>query len=307
MSKPRIAFTLLCIGLSWAPCRSEALRFVFESSDVLPEVMIEGKSVKIHVQGLLVTARHYVITGRLETPPNRRRSLLLRFPRNAPRRYEWVDITPEGMELPGDADGATLDHPGGFDVDRSGNLVIPISTSHRKGPSVILGVRAKPSEPLRNLKTDVIAVLDDHIGAVCIDAKDDAIMGANWDTKHVYRWSKQGELQSKQPREKWLDEANDWHLAVQDWKATDQGRVIAGGIDKSQARSDDLSPAVIQLLDPRQGRIVWQRRMPTVPTVSRPVTNEGLCLFAGKLYLLPEDIGRGAKVLRYRVERSSTK
>ena len=40
-------------------------------------------------------------------------------------------------------------------------------------------------------------------------------------------------------------------------------------------------------------------RLAPRPDVGRPVTNEGLALLQNELFLLPEDFGKGAKVLRY--------
>ena len=39
---------------------------------------------------------------------------------------------------------------------------------------------------------------------------------------------------------------------------------------------------------------------PNKPLTPREPENEGLALHEGRLYLLPEDIGRGAKVLRFK-------
>jgi hypothetical protein len=77
---------------------------VYEADDVLPNVSIDGESAIIHTQGLYVTDKHYLVTGRRETDPNR--ALLLRFSRADLRSYEFLDITTPPVN------GVILDHPG---------------------------------------------------------------------------------------------------------------------------------------------------------------------------------------------------
>lgn len=265
-------------------------RIAYEGADVLPEVEIDGESAIIHTQGLYVTDDHYLVTGRWESKP--KRALLLRFPRNDLQSYEYIDITP----LP--VNGQTLDHPGGFDVDSNGRLWIPLSTSDAAGPSLICRFRIEPDKPLTPRKPEFAFQTDDHIGAIC-RTKDDSLVGANWDAKRVYVWSSEGTLKTCTDRTNMFANVPGWQLAVQDWKFLQRkGRplIIAGGIDKSR----ESSLATIQLIDIDHGEIHETHRFPMRGDVSRPVTNEGLDLHESALYLLPEDIGRGAKVLRYK-------
>ncbi len=260
----------------------------YEGSDELPVVKIDGESVKIHSQGLFVTKESYLVTGRLEAKP--KRASLLRFSRTDDS-HELFDITPKEIG------GKTLDHPGGFDMDEKGRFWIPLSTSNRAGPSLICAYEIEEEQPLSNASLAFTFDVDDHIGAVCCVG--DRLYGANWDTKSVYVWDRKGKLERKIDRGKLFAQTPDWQVAVQDWKHLEvdgkADRIILGGIDKSNL----LRRATVQVIDPMRWEIVESYTLDQRKDVKRPLTNEGLCVQDGKLYLLPEDIGDGAKVLRF--------
>lgn len=283
---------LCCGATGWAQTQP-----TFQGEDVLPAVLIDGKQAKIHTQGLYVTDRHYLVTGRLENGEDAqsRRALLLRFDRQHDMRVEFIDITPA------DAGEERLDHPGGFDVDAMGRLWIPISTSHHKGPSLISRYHVDPNKPLRAAQMELQFSCADHIGAICLDG-DGQLHGASWDTKEVYTWDTKGTLVKRRHRSELLKDDEDWKLAVQDWKLMrqpDGGRIVAGGIDKSLASPLTTPRALVQVFDWKAGRLLHSFRLPNRDNVARPLTNEGLAVHKGELYLLPEDLGRGAKVLRF--------
>jgi hypothetical protein len=95
-------------------------------------------------------------------------------------------------------------------------------------------------------------------------------------------------------------DAHGVQLAVQDWKFDPASKlVVAGGIDKSKDRRTTDSNAVIAWIDPGQRKITSMLRLDTRNDVVRPLTNEGMAVHDGRLSLLPEDFGRGAKVLRF--------
>ena len=259
----------------------------FEGADELPVVKIDGELAKIHSQGLFVTQQHYLVTGRLEIKP--KRALLLRFSRKELTSYEYADITPEEVE------GKTLDHPGGFDVDDDGRFWIPLSTSNRAGPSLICSYGIDDKAPLEKLRLVSSFPVEDHIGAICCVG--DRLLGANWDTKRVYVWNKKGKLEREIDRNQLFAETPEWQIAVQDWKhiVGHPNRVILGGIDKSSL----LRKATVQVIDTAEWKILQSHVLDKRKDVNRPLTNEGLCLRGDELYVLPEDIGAGAKVLRY--------
>lgn len=283
----------VCCGVAYA---KEEHKFVYQHSIPLPAVTIDGQVAKIHSQGLFVTDKHFLVTGRLETKP--KRALLLRFSRDATQHVEYLDITQENI------DGETLDHPGGFDVDAKGLFQIPLSTSHRRGPAMIQGFRIDADRPLAESKIETTVKLDDHVGAIsCVGTK---MLGANWDTLTVHI-IEGGALKSSIKQQDTLIAGNPM-VAVQDWKSIRNPitgsveQVILGGIVKSDQPRAAIQFIDVRSLDNTYGKVVEAHRFQTRDDVSRPITNEGLALHDGSLYLLPEDIGAGAKVLRYSIE-----
>jgi hypothetical protein len=83
--------------------------------------------------------------------------------------------------------------------------------------------------------------------------------------------------------------------------------LLAGGIDKSPKRPDGTSAATVSWIDLKERKTVFSKRLEPRDDVSRPLTNEGLAWFENELFLLPEDLGKGAKVLRFSVGFDETK
>ena len=287
-------------------CAQAELEFLGE--DVLPEVRVNGKVAHIHSQGLFVTEQHYWITGRLDSAKPRR-ALLMRFPRGRDGDAEVLDITPDSLR---GAAGEMLDHPGGFDVDAEGRFWIPVSTSHRRGPTLIACYRCDEDRPLSKATLESSFRFDDHVGALCHD-RDESIFGANWDTKVVRRWRTGGKLIWQQNQSDLFAADKAWRLAVQDWKwiaSTEQsegeaairieGLVVAGGLDKSAAAADR---AQLHWLDLSTREIVRKLVIPQRPGVKRAMTNEGMAIRNDVLFLQPEDIGAGARVLKFSLAR----
>jgi len=266
----------------------------------LPKICIDDAEVHVHTQGLYVTDEHFLVTGRLEKKP--KRALLFRFSRKDPSKYEFVDLTPPNKGK------VVLDHPGGFDRDAKGVFWIPLSTSNRKGPTIIHGMTIDATKPLG----DAISIqhsieLDDHVGAVCCVEND--LLAASWDTKTIYRLNTGKAKDSgtakvvleSSDRSKFIPDDPNWFLAVQDWKYNAESKfVVAGGIDKSPDRPREKSRAVIGLIDLRS-KTASNLRFDPIDGVTRPLTNEGMALFQGEVFLLPEDLGRGAKILRFKM------
>ncbi len=114
--------------------------------------------------------------------------------------------------------------------------------------------------------------------------------------------SDSGEIQDKFKQEAFFRSSEPILLAVQDWKFDRESKlVIAGGIDKSPNRKSDQSSAIVARIDPAKRSVVSTIRLESRDDVTRPLTNEGLALFGRELFLLPEDLGRGAKVLRFSI------
>ncbi|MCA9217670.1 MAG: hypothetical protein KDB27_31590 [Planctomycetales bacterium] len=283
---------LILLGISlWTPT-SIGAEFRFSRAVALPTIMFEGHNARIHTQGLFATADHWIVTGRLENTP--KRPLLIRISRTDPARYEVIDLLPR---LVGGGSRKSLDHPGGFDRDTSGAFWIPVSTSDRRGPTVILGIKLDADASLANgIEVVRSFEIDDHVGALCCVSKSE-LLAANWDTKKVYRISSAtGKIVSEETWQSLVE--SKLELAVQDWKF-DRKRelVIAGGIDKSPG-VDDKDQAVIAAID-LKARSIKINRLPPRAEVSRPLTNEGLALDGNTVHLLPEDFGAGAQILEF--------
>lgn len=290
-----LASLLLLLGVNSLATGQSQPEFL--GADELPAVVINGQPAKIHVQGLMVDEKFWLVTGRLDSPP--RRPLLLRFSRSDPSRYEiaFLDLASE--------DGVSLDHPGGFDRDADGVYWIPVSTSHAQGPTVILGLAIDENRPLGQGVSILHSLrVNDHLGAICcqsVDGQGSVLWGANWDTKSIYQIQSNAAGFKIQRQAGWRMLIDDptWQLAVQDWKFDPTRQlIVAGGIDKSPSRPAGSSNAVVGWIHP-ESRKVTPFRLPAREDVTRPLTNEGLAIDGDQLFLLPEDIGRGAKILRF--------
>jgi hypothetical protein len=155
---------------------------------------------------------------------------------------------------------SALYHPGGLQV-AGGSLWLPIAEYRRHSTSRVLEL-----DPLTLADRRSFAV-EDHIGSVATDGRT-FVLGANWDARRFYRWTLDGRLQQT------ID--NPSPLAIQDMKYVD-GALYAGGLFKGACRLD--------LLDPETA--APQRSLPL--PADRCYTHEGMALFGGRFYFLPED------------------
>jgi len=291
-------FTFVALILMSAPFTLAAeppLILEFEAAVPLPNFEINGRPAKAHTQGLYITERHYFVTGRLETTP--RRALLFRFLRDDPTQVESLDITPPQSQT--DAKEPPLDHPGGFDFDGH-DFWIPVSASRPQSRSVILRVTSQPDQALVDAQVKSAFTSDDHIGALAYDRDAQELIGANWDTKQVYHWNRAGKVIERIEREKLISGQSNWGLAVQDWKGIGAGRILASGIDKSGARDSIQSRALVAIIDVKNRRLISQVRLNRPREAQHEVTNEGLARFEDRLLFLPDDLGSGAHLFRYR-------
>jgi hypothetical protein len=207
----------LILGTCVSPALAEqTLEVNFEAAEPLPNVQIDGKACVIHTQGLFVTEKHLHVTGRLETEP--KRALLLRFDRQDPRRYEYIDVTPETPEGP----SGKLNHPGGFAFDGN-EFWIPIAVSSPQPPTAIVRVGHVPDQPLRRTTPQLAFHVDDHVGALAWDPSRQLLFGANWDTNIIYAWTPNGKLVEQFGRERLFADIPGWHLAIQDWTSATGG------------------------------------------------------------------------------------
>lgn len=271
---------------------------VFVDATPLPDVTFQGERLPIHVQGLYVTETSFIVTGRTETPP--KRPLLLRFSRKDVSQYELAWLT-----LASDAN-VSLDHPGGFDRDENGVFWIPVSTSGRRGPTIVLGITIDEERPLAEaISVQHSFVVADHLGAICC-TPNDTLLAANWDTESIIEIGQRNAGLRISRNVDWSTLANqpNWKFAVQDWKwDTTSKKIMAGGIDKAKRSDvDGQSNAQIALIDVEQ-QSATTFRIPQRTDVARPLTNEGMAISGNELFVLPEDIGGGAKILRFHWDR----
>ncbi len=288
-----VLLSMLCLGFRAAAAQTAN----FVAAQPLPSVEIDGTSVKIHTQGLYATEDDYLVTGRVDTLP--RRAVVLRFPRGDLTQYESLDLTPTGQQQ------AVLNHPGGFDRDSEGVFWIPLSTSNSRGPTTVLGLSLWAGKlPASRSQLTKSFQISDHLGAICC-LEQGRLLAANWDTKLVYLIdSAAGAVLQKFSHDDFFGSDSGIRLAVQDWKYDrDSKLVIAGGIDKSASLDSQSPNAVIAWIDPARRKLVSSIRLKPRDDVARPLTNEGLALDGSDLFLLPEDFGKGAKILRFSIVR----
>lgn len=153
-----------------------------------------------------------------------------------------------------------LYHPGGLQV-AGGSLWAPIAEYRPRSSSRILEL-----DPLTLAERRSFAV-DDHVGSVATDGRT-FVLGANWDARRFYRWTLTGQ------RLRAVD--NPGPLAIQDMKWAG-GKLYAGGLVESKCRLEQLHPETFATV----------RSLPLPGDVC--YTHEGLALFDGRFYFLPED------------------
>ena len=157
-----------------------------------------------------------------------------------------------------------LYHPGGLHVSGS-SLWVPIAEYRPRSSARILELDAMTLAERRSFP------VKDHIGSVATDGKA-VVLGANWDARRIYRWSLAGELLAVTdfPRA----------LAIQDMKWI-EGVLYAGGVGLGSEKGRCL----LAELDPSTLAVLRQSQMG--PEIC--YTNEGMALFAGRFFFLPED------------------
>ena len=85
--------------------------------------------------------------------------------------------------------------------------------------------------PLVDVKTEIVFLVDDHIGALTFNPSTGNLYAANWDTRIISVWRPDGSLLERIPREKLFNAHPRWSLAIQDWKSLSTGTILASGFD----------------------------------------------------------------------------
>lgn len=154
-------------------------------------------------------------------------------------------------------------HPGGITLDGD-SIWIPVAEYDRDGPTT---VQRRDKSTLQLLESFAV---NDHIG--CIAAGRGSLVGGNWDSKLLYRWTRKGVEISKTN--------NPAKTSYQDLKIIN-GDLLGSGNQSKQS-------GAIDWLDLRDFHL--KKRL-TVGQTDRGLTytHEGMTLRQGRLYLLPED------------------
>jgi len=154
-------------------------------------------------------------------------------------------------------------HPGGISLSGA-SIWVPVAEYRRSSTT---------SMQKRDRKTFVLQdefAVDDHIGAVAVVPE--GLVGANWDAREFYVWTAAGKLLRKM--------LNPTGVAIQDMKYV-SGALIAGGLEFGG------TGAVVWLEWPSLKTLRIVRTSRTDRGVA--FTQEGLAVYGGVLYLLPED------------------
>lgn len=266
----------------------------------LPPLRVLGQPARAHTQGLELAEGHYYVTARRDDIRPRRALLL----RTTAARTDWDvwDITPV------DAQGAVtaLDHPGGMQSDGK-RLWIPLAESKRNGRSIIRVFALADMIAGRPLKPGFEFSVNDHLGALAVDAQRKLVLGANWDTEMVYVWDLGGRLQRTLTRSdleaRGLGVAASGEgqagVAIQDWKFVG-ARLIASGLFLG---STPLTPgSKSRLLSfERFLESDFRNRSVALPLQQETqLANEGMAVSDGAVYFLPEDLGATNRLFRAR-------
>jgi hypothetical protein len=266
----------------------------------LPLLHINGKTARIHSQGLEIVGDHYYVTGRQEDVVPKRALLL----RTDGTLWEAWDVTPESPT----PTSRNLDHPGGMQSDGR-NLWIPVAESVPHGRSL---VRVVPIEGLTTgqpVRATLEWPVPDHIGALAVSTNQQLVLGASWDTETVYVWNLKGELQRTltrvdlEPRSLGTISGLTSGVAIQDWKFVGPA-LFASGLAKGGASPTD-EPASRLFVFGRFLDSSFERqsvRLPILPNTE--LAREAMAIRGGSVYFLPEDLGPTNRLFRVELKQS---
>lgn len=217
---------------------------------VAPQQTIALEGETFHVQGIVVEEKRLYLTS---VDRKTRKGFLFEYELPSGKRLRSVELQ----------DGDRF-HPGGFDADKD-FFWIPVAEYKRSSSAVI---------QKRNRKTLALEgsfPVDDHIG--CVAVAKDKLYGGNWDARQIYEWSKpDGRLLQKRD--------NPSAIHYQDCKFRN-GNLAGAGTDGNTGAIEFVDPATLKLIR----RIEYGR----TPDRNTLYTHEGMDIFKGRIYLLPED------------------
>ncbi len=214
-----------------------------------PERVLSLRGETHHVQGIDTDGSHLWLTS-VDSPT--RKGFLQVFSVADGRLEKEVEVQ----------DGERF-HPGGLAADAT-SVWIPVA-EYRASSTSVIQKRNKTT-----LALEFQFSVPDHIG--CVAVTPEFIIGGNWDSRDFYVWDHSGKLIRKVTS----DTAN----AYQDVKVRDGSLVASGTTAGKKGAIDWLSMPSFKL----------DRRLPVANTdKGDPYTREGMTIFNGQLWLLPED------------------
>ena len=167
-------------------------------------------------------------------------------------------------------------HPGGIVLDAV-SIWVPVAEYTRQGKSNILRLDKDDFHLLSRFS------VDDHIGCLALDG--DRLIGGNWDSRIFYWWDLAGHE---------LDHKSNPSLNRCQEIQIDRDFLVGSGLVGQ-------GEGVIEWMDTKSLNVV--RRLHCGKTDrGNEYTREGMTLFDGKLYLLPED--GHSRLFIYKMEKS---
>ncbi len=276
--------------------------------NALPALRIDGVPARVHTQGIEWVGSTLWVTARREdvTP---KQPLLLCTTLGAARWDAWnLALSDVG------AGGHLLDHPGGMQSDGV-HLWIPLAESRRNGRSVVRLIRLDSlisGQPIRAARQFEVA---DHIGAIAVAPERNRVFGASWDTETVWVWELSGKLIRKVSASglaRWGlgfvgGDGPRAGLTVQDWKWVGNelmasglwksgGPRVEGGDESTKARSRLVGYRGVLTFDLKQ-EPQWIL-LPEVAGIE--LAHEGMAISKGRVWFLPEDLGRTNRMFSVR-------
>jgi len=211
-----------------------------------------------HVQGLWVDEKHVFFTSVRTTGLE---GWIFKVDRRGGERVEKRNLA-RGWDF----------HPGGIDSDGR-RLWVPLAVYTRDSHSFILSV-----DP-QTMKERVEFEVDDHIGALACHG--DQIVGANWDAKAFYFWSRKGELREKR--------SNPTGIAYQDLKAMDGHLACVGG-------------NALDWIEIASWKLVKRYLLEETSERGHPMGREGVAFSEDRVFFLPDD-GPDCRLYEYQLNR----
>ena len=211
-----------------------------------------------HVQGLAVTEDIYYVTA---VDRDNLRAWLFKVDRNSLALLEQKDLTEDA-----------LIHPGGIELDGT-YLWIPNAEYDADGPAIILALDPQSLEVSRTFTVST------HISLIASNGTD-RLYGTNWGSADFYVWDWDGN-----PIE---IVASPTDMDYQDCQFVDP-YLVCGGYEGDAGAIDIIDP---------EGWTLVHRINVSATSLGHPLTREGLSLFGGRIYLLPDD-GPDSEVLIY--------